>query len=265
MFKIIYDDGSQFLDLTTLQSIFEFHPASLNTDNWLYVGMTTKRINSLFFNVSGTTQATLEAEYYDGSTWQSLTVDDYTLGFFKPNLVQWTASKIHQKFTIGSVEGYFYRFRDSSAEVKEFKGINSLFSTDDDLVREYPTILRNIPEDQTSFVRFHESSRDEIVTDLRNTGKYIKHNKLTNEARKQLDQWDLLDISEVRQASKYLTLSKIFNYLSDEPNDRWGELAANFRAEAGESLTPLITIDENQDGIKDDDDLVQNVIIVGRL
>jgi len=264
MFKIFYNN----VDISTVASLFEFKDFSFPNDDYVYFGHTKKPINSIFINASKiNSTATLELQYYDGSTWIDLSNDDLTEGLSQPGLITWTATKNMKPSVQSGVTAYFFRVKDSSALPKTIRGINCLFSTDRDLEREFPSIMRYLNDDNgiNTFCMFHESSRDDIITDLRNTGKYIKNSYLSNEQRKQLDYWDLLDISEVKQASTYLTLSKIFNHLSDEAGDRWSELSSNYRSDAGHSLTPLITIDENQDGIKDDDDLVSNTVFVGRL
>jgi hypothetical protein len=143
-----------------------------------------------------------------------------------------------------------------------FKGINLVFSDDYDLVEEYPSILQHLPDGQETFIRFHSASRDDILTDLKNSGIVING----QDKKKQLDQWDLLDIDEVKEASKFSTLSKIFSWLSDAEGDKFDQLSSKYQAEAGESLTPLISIDDDDDGISDSSEEVQpNTVFVGRL
>jgi hypothetical protein len=143
------------------------------------------------------------------------------------------------------------------------KGINTLFSDDNDLLAEYPSILNHLPENQETFIRFHESARKDIIKDLRDAGIKIPGNGTVS---KQIEAWDILDKDEVRECAKYTVLSKIFFWLSDAPEDKWERLGDKYQAEAAGALTPLITLDMNDDGKKDEGETVQPIVtLIGRL
>jgi hypothetical protein len=208
----------------------------------------------------------LTLQYYNGSSYVDVAgLKDMSFGLSKAGFISWDRNQSNE-----AKDGSLFSYRisipaapDPDTVEVDFKGINLVFSDDYDLVDEYPSILSHLPADQTTFIRFHSAARDEIMTDLKQAGVFIQKDI---DSKKQIDQWDLLDKDEVKEASKFMALSKIFKWLSDEKDDRYDVLSSKYQAEAGESLSPLISIDSNDDGKRDsDEELAPQVILVGRL
>jgi len=106
-----------------------------------------------------------------------------------------------------------------------------------------------LPTNEVSFVKFHEAARDEIIQEIRNKGMLVGSSQALS---KQIDVFDLLDISEFRNVSKYLTLSKILFWLSDAVDDKWQKKAEKFHKSYLDSLDLAYTsIDFDDDGQKD--------------
>jgi hypothetical protein len=253
-------------DLTRQQSKFNYLDSTVAFDgsNYLEIGF-TKPISNIFFNLteSGLTR-TVAVEYYNGTEFTRVkNALDLTFGYTKSGFISWDKNQANEAKQTGE-DLYWYRFTLATASSVVFKGIGPLFSEDSDLIGEYPTILDHLPEGRTSFAKFHESARKAIVTDLRKSGISVQG---INEAkRKQLDAYDLLDIEEVRECSKFLTLSKIFGWLSDSTGDKWENLKDNYAAQAAGAITPLISIDKDNDGLQDDEEVGDtSVVLVGRL
>jgi hypothetical protein len=214
----------------------------------LYVGY-YKPINSLFIEIdSHTTENNLVTEYWNGSTWDALDVKDRTFGLKKSGFVTWERNISDQaKTTIFSNELYWYKFSIDSNDILDFKiyGINLVFSDDSDLLESYPDIMGYLPEGKNSFIGYHQSARNYILTYLRNKGKTIK----ARDQYKMIDQFDLHDHEEVRQASKYKALAMIFYNESDQIEDKWYQKARDFDRLYGESIDlNFLSIDENDDG-----------------
>lgn len=265
MLKIMYAGN----DISREQSRYEYLPNTLDLNDYnLFIGY-YKPIDTLFINVvKNTNDLVLDVKYYATAGFESVTgVKDLTFGLSGPGFLSWNNKQVGQvKTELFGEELYWYQLTASTAHNIVFRGISTLFSDDYDLIAAYPSIMNHLPEGQESFVRFHEEAAKDIIIDLRRTGLVI-NGKLSEPAvRKQLDAFDLLDKEEVRDAAKYFTLSKIFSWLSDAPGDKWENLASKYEAEAAGSLTPLITIDKNDDGIKDEWEAADDMpIIVGRL
>jgi hypothetical protein len=262
----ISNDG---IDYSVGQAKYDFKVMQAKLSQSKFVEISYyKPINSLYLNVvSGSNNHLLLVEYFNGTSWEEVEkLSDETFGLANAGFISWINAKTTQ-------DEYDYRFTltqsDGSPHLTNvninFKGINLVFSNDEDLKGEYPTIMDHLPGNATSFIKFHEAARNELLTELRNTGIYVD-NEIIYSNKKQIDQWDILDFSEVRESAKFLTLAKIFNYLSDETDDKWQNLASKFEANAGESLTPLISIDSNDNGVKDKEEELQPMFIkVGRL
>ena len=257
------------IDISREQSRYEFLPNTVDfNDGDLLIGY-YKPIHSLYLNFTNNNAIrNISLKYYDGTGFNDVSnLKDLTFGLTKSGFLDWSLNQTgEKKTTLHSKEMYWYRLNLDVAASIDFKGISILFSDDYDLIAAYPTILNHLPDGQTSFVRFHEEARKDIVKDLRRTGIVINGKSTDFKTRKQLDEFDLLDKGEVREASKLFTLSKIFGWLSDNPNDKYEVLATRYAANAAEALTPLITIDENDDGIKSNSESVQSTsVFIGRL
>lgn len=135
---------------------------------------------------------------------------------------------------------------DDTAEL-EINGINLVFSNDADLKEVYPSISNFLPKGAQSFIAYHQEARNFILTHMRNKGKTVR----SQEQYKMLDQFDLHDFNEVRQAAKYLALSNIFFNESDSTDDKWYQRARDFYAMYAASINiNFLSIDENDDGRK---------------
>jgi hypothetical protein len=265
MLKIVHN-GSE---ISREQSRYEYLSSTLDlSEDSLFIGY-YKPINTLFLNVKkNTNDLVLDVKYYGTSGYESVVgLKDLTFGLSTPGFVSWNNKQVGQvKSELYGEELYWYQVTASSSHDIIFRGISTLFSDDYDLIAVYPSILNHLPEGQESFVRFHEEAAKDIIIDFRRTGIVIDGKMSNPIVRKQLDAFDLLNKEEVRDAAKYFTLSKIFAWLSDAPGDKWENLAAKYEAEAAGSLTPLITIDQNDNGLIDEEEEVaDHPIYVGRL
>jgi hypothetical protein len=264
MLKIFFDGTN----ISREQARYEYQTSSVvfDTVDKLEVGF-DKPLSSLYLNFTNNSATrTLSVEYYNGSSWVSVAgLTDLTFGLTIPGFVTWNKNQTTETATTLNGESmYWYRFNLSASATIAFKGIGVLFSDDYDLKGEFPTILDHLPEGKTSFVTFHESARKSIVTDLRRAGFKVQAEGATKPS--QLTEYDILDKEEVREASKYLALSKIFNWLSDSPGDNFDTLADGFKADAAGAITPLISIDTDDDGLEDDEEVADTTpVIVGRL
>lgn len=228
--------------------ISDGYSSSFSTTDYFYVGY-YKPINALYFELTTQNQTnSLITEYWNGSSWVVISTKDKTFGLKKSGFVTWERNI--DDIALKTVEGselFWYRFKISTNNIATLalKGINLVFSDDNDLKESYPDIMEYIPENSTSFIAYHQSARNHILTYLRNKGKTIKGKN----AYKMLDQYDLHNFEEVRQASKYKTLAMIFYNESDQLDDKWYQKAKDFDRLYGESISmDFLSLDENDDG-----------------
>lgn len=208
-----------------------------------------KPINSLYIEMTLNAHLSdLTVQYFNGA-YVNLEIKDYTDNLSRSGFIKWSTNQTNQKkSTLHGQELYWYKFiLTGDDQDLTIKGINLNFSDDTDLREEYPNIMDHTPDGQTSFVGFHQASRKDIISYFRNQGKLI--NGLSP---KKVDQFDLLDFEEVREASKFLTLHKIFMWLSDGIDDKWYQKAQDFGKKYSDKINLFyLSLDENDDGLED--------------
>lgn len=244
--KSLQDYSKELENYLSESVIFNF-----TTDEYLYISF-RKKFSDIYIELRPIEkiQNTLQAEYYNG-TWNSFNVLDCTNGFNKSGFIRWDKSTMSDwdKTTVSGNSSFWVRFKLTNAVTNlEVFGINLVFADDNDLRESYPDILQFLPEGQDSFISYHQEARNYIISYLRNKGKTItQQNKY-----KLLDQFDLHNFDEVRQAAKYLALSNIFYNESDAVDDKWKQKGDGFFAKYSNAINlNFLSIDENDNGNED--------------
>lgn len=190
------------------------------------------------------TSNTLIVEYWDGTIWKPLTVSDYTLNFSKSGFMDFDPPSDWVE-----IDGYYTIRMSFALDIVSCKlnGINFLFSNDDDLREEllcYSNYIDSLGI--TSLASLHQASRNEIIEGLNKQGKT---KRTTAEIRVRLDAIDALIPDELRQASKYLTLAKMFFNLSDATDDKYYQKYKDYlvMSDSARNLYYL-TLDLDDDG-----------------
>jgi hypothetical protein len=221
---------------------------TLLAGQYIYIGY-YKPINNFYVAMTdvipSTSKLILEYETASGFVAASSMVDK-TYGLANSGKVSFTTDSTLQISSLRFTQTlYWVRLSvDVSLAQRTLLGINVLFSDDKDLEEVYPGIMDNLPTGKTSFINFHVSAKKEIVQVLRR--KYAPMNKM-------LTEYDLLNVEEVHEASKYLTLANVFEWLSDSPADKWEQKAKAMLIKANNILDNVtLTIDQNDDGVIQD-------------
>ena len=132
---------------------------------------------------------------------------------------------------------------------------DKLFSSDNDLIGHESKIYDYLPKEYSSFNHLHRSSQSMIVDSLAQRG-YEKA------AGVPLTKADIFNVDEVKQWSKFLTLSTIFSASSNEVNDFFSVKAQQYKELAERSAQrAYLTLDTDQDGEPE----TQINLTVGRL
>jgi len=250
---VLHDNGGSFTDYSNrsvdlTRDLFSF---TLTSDDYIYIGF-RKPINSFFMEISGPTPTTniISGEFYDGS-WTSLAgFFDESSGFKRSGFISWDRGQSGEVVTtVNSTELFWYRFSSDAASINlSFKGINIVFSDDNDLKREYYEIAQFLPNGESSHIMSHVASRDHIVQSLRNGGAF----KSNSGTRKDITAFDLHDAGQIRLASTYLSLYKIFSSVIDDPDDVFRQKAQEYKNNFQFAIrTPFIDLDLDDDGVKD--------------
>lgn len=254
---VLHDDNSSFADYSNEMVDYSRGTASVTyvaAEDSIYVGF--EKPISVFYIEMGTVNTTspsLTLKYYNGTSFTDVDgLHDDTNGLKRSGFVRWDRNQTDEaKTTVNSVETYWYKMDlsiDSSAMV--INGLNIVFSDDQDLKRELFEINRYLPSNESSHILSHVAARDEIIQELRADGKYKED--LSTGRLKDITAFDLLDISQVKLASTYLALSKIFFSVSDDSDDIYMEKHNRYRSLYNKSMkTMYLNIDEDNDGISD--------------
>jgi hypothetical protein len=254
---VLHDDNGSFADLSEDACDFSrdtFGLALNASEDYLYIGF-RKPIQAAYVELAtaNTNANTMAAEYYNGTTWTTLTVRDETKGFTRSGFITWDRA-LPQSTSVNGTASYWVRFRPSvthSATV--VRGINLVFCDDNSLKQEFYDIddTSLIPSGQSSHIMSHVAARNSIVQELRNRGYIIT----TEDGTENVNQWDLLDVYEIQEAAKYKALALIFFMLSDSQEDNWYAKHREYSDKHKAVLKGLkLSVDENDDGVKDEDE-----------
>lgn len=230
-------------------------PISVGTQDYLYVGF-DRPIKNFFVSLSTPNDvfAPLMAEIFNGTDWEECPIWDETYAFNASGTIQ--LLKEPTKFTVLTEEKYVIRLKFSIAtSPMQIQFIGQVLSTDQDLLIENPYILdQNLMMGQPNHLKFHVAARNEIIQTFLNKGY-----KLNNGDR--LTYWHLLDVHELKQASVFLTLSKIYLALSDNVDDTWMQKSREYRKLYNHQVEVYrLTLDLNSDGKLSDSEKGREVI-----
>ena len=255
---VLMDDLGTFLDYSLESANYGKDSITLNiasiTDH-LYFGF-EKPINSIYIDITTPNGASGSStlEFYNGSTWQDVVnKNDDTLGLFRSGFIQWDRAQVDQdKNEVNSIEKYWYRLKPSLDRIGlVVSGISLIFSDDYELSLEQPYI--NDSEflgDEVSHIKTHAAVKREVLQKFRNKD-YKKVDNVTGEIE-DITVWDLHDIQEVKLASTYLALSKIYFQLSDSPEDTWAVKSKSYNDKFIKYIQiARVSLDKNDDGIID--------------
>jgi hypothetical protein len=195
------------------------------------------------------TEDSLSLKYFNGSTWEDVPgVEDRTFGLTISGMVSFP--ELTQEPTVlHSKDQYWLKLTTSTPAIISINAINLVLSSDQDFGSN-KKVLDYLPEGETSFVAYHQEARDILISDLRKSNQRIINSNLDT---KLIDQFDLIDIEEFRQASKFLALALIYENISRSDEDSYSVQAKRFMTRYQQSFGEmLVTIDLNDNGMKDD-------------
>jgi hypothetical protein len=240
----------------------------LSTD-YLYVGF-SKPINSIYvqINTANTNANTIQAEYYNGSTWVSVSdFFDDTKGFTRSGFMTWDRNQTNQASNaVNATAAYWIRFQPSASHsASVLAGINFIFADDNDLVLEVPEITdSNHLAGKSSHILTHVAVRNQIIQDLNNKD-YKKHNISTG-LPEDLTCWDILDVNQIRQAAVFLALSKIYFNFSDQADDKYEQKSKEYQARYKDAFQlSRLYLDKDDDGLEDVEEKVTVPLTVVRI
>lgn len=214
-----------------------------------------KPLSRLYWATDSAHDGDLTLKYFNGSTLTSVALStDTTAALTRQGWLTW------ERPSNDSKDGEFYRYVFTLEDVStspdlSLKFVGVVFSEDRDLRKEYPNIVDHKPENDTSFLRFHVAAKDSIVQWFRGKGQVTFNGVKFQE----VDEFDFLVPEELQMASRFMTLAKIFFWLSSSQDDKYYQKGKDFMAESYNSLDVYyISIDKDQDATPDEAGNLEN-------
>jgi hypothetical protein len=253
-YTIFHDDNGSFVDLTENASDLtrdNFSITLIAAQDKLYIGL-HKPFGVLYTElvIPNTNANEFTAEVWDGSAWVEASLTDETKGFTRSGYMYWESEDMTTK-TVNGVDKFYMRLTPSANHTATtFRGINLVFADDSALKSEFFEInnANILPTGEVSHIGTHVASRNYILHQLRN-----HYNKINSTGiLEKINQFDLIDIFEIREAAVFLSLSKIFFNLSDNPEDHWWLKYREYQDKYEQKIIMArLSIDKNDDGISD--------------
>lgn len=228
----------------------------------LYFGK-EKPFSNIYFKY-GTASATkieYSIQHFDGNNWVDvLNLNDDTKKQTRSGFISWQEADDNttiEETMVDGVNSYWYRLVPASDVTVTIDAIGVIFSQDRDIFQTRPALNDSdfrsaVVGSDPDYMRVHLDVKQQIIQDIRNDG-IIKFQS-TNEPERlkyyrNITEWDLFDIDEVRQAAKNLALSKIYYTLSDAVDDKWDQEARRFNSNYEKNIDLAhVSLDRNNDG-----------------
>lgn len=232
------ESGSTVTFFNALNSYRDPEALTLTQANDTLVVGYRKPINALYAEVTANsaTDPSAEVRYWSGLEWVQVTgLYDDTKGLSRSGFIQWDRNQQGEQLsTIDGMGLYWYRIKLSTDAQLTLQGLNIVFNDLSDLENEFPLISGEQFLGSTSPIATLVNARDAISQRLN------------------LSPWDLLHIPEVRLASVYFCLYKVFFNYSDDQGDTWFQKALHYQDQHFKALDKAqLTIDRDDDGKTD--------------
>jgi len=250
--SVMYDENLTFIDFTQdsrsfIRDAFSLAYVSAPT-NHLYIGLYKPFYNFFIELTTVAENPVLDFEYFDGSIWKALSVIDSTKNLKRSGFIQWERELSDWVSTaINEKDRYFVRVSANIDFTAVIDGLNIVFSDDNDLIKLERRIMKQLAKGDKSFIAYHESALEEIIQRYRNSGNNKR--KEGTSLLEKITKWDILDIENLRQASKFLTMAKIMFDVSEQNEDKYYQKFHDYMGQFGEAFRLNIQrLDKNDDG-----------------
>jgi len=249
--SVIYSDGVTESNYSAEAQDFRRDPFTLTMmpTDFIYVGF-KKVFNALYFQIQTPNEvvSSLSVEYYSESGWSSLDVSEETKAFIRSGFMTWERPQDAAPLTVAGQELCWIRIAaNDELDPVVFQGINIVFSDDNAISEEVPALVDAcfFQQGQNSHILSHIAAKNYIMSRLRSLG-YIKYSA---DGEQNINEWDVLDVYELRQAATYYVISQIYFNLSDTPDDQYWAKYKEYDKKFEESFgLGRLRIDSNDDG-----------------
>lgn len=249
---VIYNDGASDVNYSSEAGNFkrDNFTITMDTDDFIYIGY-HKSINAVYMYMSQTNTlgGTLTAEYSnDQATWSPLEICDDTKNMSRSAFITWDRPSDAGEITVdGQAKCWVRLATDTLQSEVVVEALNLVFSDDNDVCEFEPALLDACfyQNGQTSHIFKHVAAKSYIMSRLRSLG-YINQ---TADGKEEINEWDVLDIYQLKLASVYYTISQIYFNLSDDPEDQYWSKYKVYESRFEEAFAlGRLDIDTNDNG-----------------
>lgn len=253
---VLHNDDGTFVDHSQSASDYLRDDFSLNfiaAEDEILLGL-RKPFYSVYLELTTAALADmgLSFEFSNGTSFSSLGVNDNTRGLKRSGFMIWEREiALWKSQIIDGKDLFWLKIKSNTDATLFFRGINLVFSNDSDLEAEQRQISRFVATGDSSFIAYHVAARNEIMQRLRNSGNATQ--TFDGTLLNKIDQWDILDFEQLRQASKFLTLAKIMFDVSDNVDDKYYQRWRDYTSEYQKAFKLFfLSLDFNDDGIQNE-------------
>jgi len=261
MFTIKFSDNGLFTDYSlelenylqdnaVIEMVAAEDKMMVAAEDKIFIGY-YKPFNTLYIEMSeaNTNAGEMSIKYYNGTDFTAIDSTDKSKQMTRSGFVKWDKPSDWASSLINTVDKYWIEVSASTdfSVGTSFAGINIVFSDDYDLLEKSSEIAR-YKGSANSFIAYHQGARNEIVQEIRNSGRY----KISGDIKTDLNALDILEPEQLREASKYIALKEIYFDKSDHVDDKYFQKYIDYdrRAKAAMNVY-LLAIDSDDDGAKD--------------
>lgn len=277
-FSVKHNDGG-FVDISN--KVYDYGRdevlLQLKTTSTLYIGY-RKPFNFMYasFIALNDVPNALTVQYHDvtdDALKSVLNLSEETEGFTREGFIKFTRPELNSQATTAwkptTVDGeeMFWLVITTDTDHNVLTKVNALgilFNNEQDIIQERSNITSKHAQDERTktWVVKAQASRDEIVQAIRTQGKKKVTSGGILEPSRMLDitAFDFLRLDQIRQASKWLSLAKIFqNELSDAADDKWMTLGETFEGKFDDAFDVfLLSLDTDDDGEEDFEENIED-------
>lgn len=252
----IYNDNT---DITReLSSVDGEKSVNISTSNFLYVGF-YKPLFNLFFEISTANETltdTLKVERYNGTAWVEVDSEDRTNGLTKSSHLVFEQlqdndyKSLEKNFTLDNKEMYWLKISSDSSITATLRYLNLVLCEEDNLKAEVPEITINnyYPLGLASHIYSLISTTNYIIKKINDAGEYKYNDKFV----RNINQFDIFDLEDLRESATYYTLHTIYANISDRKDDVYKQKSdyylRKFQSSFNVFKNSKLTLDSNDDG-----------------
>lgn len=266
--KIKNNQLSVYLNATELSKDINFYGKEVSlvmtsTSN-LDVGF-KKPINQIYVEIKtpNASNVNITAQRWINGSWANLNIVDQTNGFKNSGFIFFDEDSQTTESNINGSNQFWVRLKvNGNTSGIVLNGINLVFNNLEDLRMEEPSIEKFFPREIQSHIYSIVAARDFILRRINNAQPLNYYSRPIDALKgnyqidiRNLNQFDIFDVNELRDCSTYYTLYKIFANRSDEADDVYREKATEYLGKFEDTFALFkgrkLTIDLDDNGKED--------------